>query len=385
MTSFAPSSSPHHGPPLKVLFDAQIFRQQRYGGISRYCCELTTRLADEPGVQPLIVAPHHRNEYLPALPPQLVVGWHMKHWKRFGKLSRFLARRVEARTLERQQPDLIHATYYWASPLAHSRAKRVLTVYDMIHERFPEHFPPGEPTAAAKKRAVAEADHVICISHSTRRDLVAMLGVPEHKVSVTHLAAQMVRPAGAPAGLADQAPYLLYVGDRGGYKNFIAVVKALCASAAMRDLRRVCFCGCDLRPEEWAAIDAAGLARARLVQQHGDDTVLAGLYAGALCFVYPSLYEGFGIPPLEAMQCDCPVACSNTSSIPEVVGDAAELFDPHDVDAIRTALERVALSPTRRAELVALGRAQAQRFSWARCASETLAVYRRVLDRSSSG
>ena len=94
--------------------------------------------------------------------------------------------------------------------------------------------------------------------------------------------------------------------------------------------------------------------------------------------VYPSKYEGFGIPPLEAMSLDCPVICSNTSSIPEVVGDAGEYFDPYDVDSIMSSIERVLQSSVRRAELVLLGRERCKRFSWKRCAQETLAVYRRL-------
>ncbi|CAD5373972.1 Glycosyl transferase group 1 [Rubrivivax sp. A210] len=361
---------------MKVLFDAQIFRQQRYGGISRYFCELATRLDAMPGVAARIVAPHHRNEYLASVPAPVVVGWHLGRWKRLGKLARLAGRVVERRTTAREAPDIVHETYYWGSPLRDPRARRVLTVYDMIHERFPQHFAPDEPTAAAKRRAVAEADHVICISHCTKRDLMALLDVPEHKVSVTHLSADMKPPPEPPR--PDRAPYILYVGDRGGYKNFLGVVAAVGASPALRSLRLACFGGGDLKPEEWAAIDRAGIERERIVQQHGDDTALARLYAGAEVFVYPSLYEGFGIPPLEAMRCDCPVACSNTSSIPEVVGDAAQGFDPADTDSIRQALEAVAGVPSRQAELVARGREQLQKFSWERCAAETLDVYRRV-------
>ena len=361
---------------MRVLFDAQIFRQQRYGGISRYFCELATRLAADPVVFARIVAPHHRNEYLATLPQPLVLGWPSKRWKRLGKVSRWAGHLLERRAIARVQPDVIHETYYWGSPLRHPGAGRVLTVYDMIHERFPQHFAPDEPTAASKRRAVAEADHVICISHSTKRDLIDILRVPESKVSVTHLSANIQPPPAPPP--PDGAPYFLYVGDRGGYKNFLGVVEALGTSARLREFRLACFGGGELKAEEWAAIDRAGIARDRIVQHHGDDAALARLYAGALCLVYPSLYEGFGIPPLEAMRCDCPVACSNTSSIPEVVGDAAASFDPMDTESIRHALEDVAGSEGRRAQLVECGRARLQTFSWDRCAAETLAIYRQI-------
>jgi glycosyltransferase involved in cell wall biosynthesis len=362
---------------LKVLFDAQIFRQQRYGGISRYFCELATRLEAMPDVTARIVAPHHRNEYLAGVPAPVVQGWHSRHWKRLGKVSRFAGRLLERRTTARMQPDVIHETYFWGSPLRHPGALKVLTVYDMIHERFPDRFDAHDHTAEAKRGAVARADHVICISHSTKRDLLALLPVPEAKVSVIHLASSLVPPA--ETAPASGAPYLLYVGDRWTYKNFLQLVEAVGASPMLRDFRIVCFGGGALDAAEWAAIDAAGIARERVEQLHGDDTLLARLYAGAFCFVYPSLYEGFGIPPLEAMQCNCPVVCSNTSSIPEVVGDAAETFDPGEPGALRAALERLVSSETRREQLRALGHERQRQFSWDACTNETLALYRRLL------
>jgi glycosyltransferase involved in cell wall biosynthesis len=306
---------------------------------------------------------------------------------RLGKLARLVGRGLERRVARRAAPDIVHATYYDPSPLytprAMPRARRVLTVYDMIHERYPQAFPAGDGTAAAKRRAVAEADHVLCISESTRRDLIDMLGVPEAKTSVTYLAATRPGAGAAPAGPAPVLPpYLLYVGDRRAYKNFCGLVQALGLSPALRELALVCFGGGPLGAAEWAQIDGAGLARDRVHALQGDDARLAQLYAGARCFVYPSLYEGFGIPPLEAMHCDCAVACSNTSSLPEVVGDAAESFDPHQPEAIAQALERVALSESRRQALVAAGRARAAQFSWARCAADTAAVYRRTLQET---
>ena len=111
----------------------------------------------------------------------------------------------------------------------------------------------------------------------------------------------------------------------------------------------------------------------------GGDEILAALYQQAAAFVYPSLYEGFGIPPLEAMAVGCPVICSGTSSLPEVVGDAAEVFDPQDEEAMLAAIERVLESPGRRDALVAAGRNRYQQFTWEKCAQETAAIYRKLL------
>ena len=107
--------------------------------------------------------------------------------------------------------------------------------------------------------------------------------------------------------------------------------------------------------------------------------MLAGLYGQASVFIYPSLYEGFGIPPLEAMSYDCPVVCSKTSSIPEVVGDAGEFFDPADIESMRAAIERVVTSDSHQKLLIAKGRARLKYFSWDRCAAETLDLYMKLV------
>ena len=126
-------------------------------------------------------------------------------------------------------------------------------------------------------------------------------------------------------------------------------------------------------------MDRFGLSASQVQQIGGDDSVLADLYRTAHLFVYPSLYEGFGIPPLEAMSFDCPVVCSNSSSIPEVVGDAAVFFDPDSGESMGQALMKVASDVSLRQALVARGRERIKMFSWQRCAKQTIDVYRSVL------
>ena len=126
-------------------------------------------------------------------------------------------------------------------------------------------------------------------------------------------------------------------------------------------------------------IDELGLDLRKIQQIGGGDDVLAYLYQSAEAFIYPSLYEGFGIPPLEAMSLGCPVICSNTSSLPEVVGDAGEYFDPNNMESIRSAIETVMQSQARRDEFVQKGRERCAIFSWARCAEETMTIYRGLM------
>jgi len=362
---------------VKVLYDAQIFRQQRYGGISRYFCELAPRINAAADARALILAPRYRNAYLHELPSDVRVGWYSERISRPGWLHKMTMRATERLTTATFRPDVVHETYYFGPTVKAPRACRVLTVYDMIHERFPQRFAANNPDARAKRAAAQRADHVICISECTRRDVIDILGLPPSKVTVTYLSSSLRPPAVLPP-LPDTGgrPYLLYVGDRGGYKNFKGLLHALQGSTSLNDVQLVCYGGGALQADEWALVDALKLPRDRITHCGGGDAMLAALYASALCLVYPSLYEGFGLPPLEAMHCGCPVVCSNGGSLPEVTGEACADFDPNDAEAMRQAIESVALSETRRIHLRAQGLAQAQRFSWDRCASETLAVYR---------
>jgi glycosyltransferase involved in cell wall biosynthesis len=238
-----------------------------------------------------------------------------------------------------------------------------------------------------KAASVAAADHVICISQSTRRDVLATYDIPEERVSMTHLGFDPLTSllTGESSkdfkrrALGADAPYLLHVGSRVNYKNFRGFLDAYAASASLRgNCFLLCFGGGDFSSAEQSAISKAGV-EGRVKHLGGCDAVLAACYAHASLFVCPSLYEGFGIPVLEAMSLDCPVACSNTSSLPEVVGDAAKLFDPLDRDSMRSALESVLDSPAEARALTERGRIRRQLFSWRTCAEQTVDAYRRVL------
>lgn len=367
---------------MKIAFDHQIFGWQEYGGISRYAFELASALHAGRSDEVAIFCPLYVNRYLDHAPAGLLRGGRrVPAFPRSGRVYRALNRWLAWPALRRFGPDIVHETYYSGRGARLLGARHVLTVYDMIHERFPENFSPADPTRREKAMAVARADHVICISEQTRKDLIDILGVPREKTSVVHLGFTLTsgqRQAEERPSL--EHPYILFVGSRGGYKNFAGLLLAYASSPAVNEqVRLVCFGGGAFRPEERAAIAKAGLDASKVIQMAGGDDVLADCYRHARAFVYPSRYEGFGIPPLEAMSFDCPVACSNVSSIPEVVGNAAEMFDPDSVDAMASAIERVVSDDDRRRSLVALGRERLQRFSWAVCARETLDVYRGVL------
>ena len=368
---------------MRITFDHQIFGLQEYGGISRYFCELAARLQARPECAVTVLAGLHRNAYLRGAPVR-VQGTFVRAVPHTGRARLLANELLTAAFVHAARPAIVHETYYGAAARRlPARTRRVLTVYDMIHERHPESFPPGDPTAADKAAAVRRADHVVCISEATRADLVALLGVAPSRTSVVHLGldheAWAAAAAAAAPGPPGRRPYLLFVGQRGGYKNFALLLEAVAGRPALAGTHDVvCFGGGTLTADERGRARALGLAPERLVQLGGDDRRLAGLYRDAAAFVYPSRMEGFGLPPLEAMACGCPVVSSTGGSLAEVVGEAAERFDADDAADLAAALERVVASPERAAALRALGAARVRRFTWDRCANETLALYRRL-------
>jgi glycosyltransferase involved in cell wall biosynthesis len=364
---------------MRVAFDETIFAVQRAGGISRYFVEVAKVLTQYADLELRVVAPLYINEFLRvAAVPKLGI-----HYGRFlhqaprgiGLINRTIARPI----LEAIKPDVVHETYYRRDSGAVRGCPTIVTVYDMIHERFPSCFADGEKLSRLKRAAVERADRVVCISQQTRTDLIELFNVPETKIAVTYLASSMIRGLQQDEAVTSESNYLLYVGTRGGYKNFEAVLEVLPQLRQKHDVRLVAFGGGRLTHMELQQMSELELNECDVEHRDGDDDELQRLYCNALALVYPSLYEGFGIPPLEAMGLGCPVVCSSCGSLPEVVGDAAEIFSPLESGSLLASIVRVIEDNSRRRELRLAGLQQAKLFSWRRCAEETAAVYRSVL------
>jgi glycosyltransferase involved in cell wall biosynthesis len=362
---------------MRVLFDGQIFVHQVSGGISRYYVNLASGLAQIEGCSARIIAPLHRNQHLRAEGSALGMGFGIPSSRLTNRLCLAATRALSPVFAGQCEFDLVHETYYSQKPLIGRGLRRVTTVYDMVHEITGR----NHPTSADKRASIARCDHVLCISHNTKKDLIELFGVAPERATTVHLGyTDFSRIDGAelPVKLAG-VPYVLFVGQRAGYKNFSNLLKAVAADGALkRDLKILCFGGGPLEASELALAVELGLDKDRVVQIGGPDALLASAYRGALAMVYPSYYEGFGLPCLEAMSAGCPVLCSNTSSLPEVVGEAALMFDPKSVDEIRAAIIKVSSSSAVRDELVSRGHLQRAQFSWDKCVRKTLAVYQAV-------
>ena len=367
---------------MRIAFDEQVFLLQEYGGISRYLCSLVREFSARSEVQACVFAPLHFNRNLESLEQSLCSGRRLPRLHpKLNRLVMMAGKALARREISRFKPHIVHETYFSEDDFRPNSARRVLTVYDLIHERYPDLFINSAGTTRPKKAAANRADHVICISESTRRDVVAYCGVPEERTSVVYLGVDVdFLQALTPIRQFHPRPFLLYVGARGGYKNFERLVRAFALSERLRrEFDLLCFGGGPLAAFEHELAVASGLRPDQVTQMGGEDEILAALYQQAEAFVYPSLYEGFGIPPLEAMAVGCPVICSNSSSLPEVVGEAAETFDPLNEESMLAAMENVLGSPSRRNTLIEAGWARYPLFTWENCARETEDIYRKLI------
>jgi glycosyltransferase involved in cell wall biosynthesis len=366
---------------MKIAFDSQAFNMQSYGGVSRYYSILANELLKK--TQDVgIFAGIHKNKYLSALPAGVVSGIQLdKYPPQSARAFQWFSHCVGQLQMQRWKPDIIHETYYSSWPCFQSKSFRVTTVHDMIHEIFPEYFPARDQTTKRKKAAFSRVDHIISVSENTKRDLIDLFGIAEDKISVVHLGVDLSAFMNTSfISNNTSKPYILYVGSRHGYKNFDGFVKAFASSERLKsDFDIVAFGGGSFTNHENVLFKRCGLRHTQIRQISGDDQKLASLYSKAYVFVYPSLYEGFGLPPLEAMASGCPVVSSNTSSMPEVIRDSGEYFIPSAIEDMRSAIERVVYSGQRRSELISLGYENINDFSWQMCAKKTLDVYKKVV------
>jgi glycosyltransferase involved in cell wall biosynthesis len=363
---------------MRIFFDGFIYDFQQFGGINRYFNEIIKRLPaeDTPSVSTYL----GRREFWPSHPRLKVVR--SRPFARAPALAFAGQMWLKAQTTS-ARADLFHPTYYQL--LDQSISKRrplVITVHDMIHEIFRPQANLSEEVRIAKRSLVERADAILCNSEHTRQDLIRYYPLAEPKCSVTPLASSIVVDlASAEAEKGLERPFFLYVGGRESYKNFGVMLDAWAQFSALHPEHLLRVVGGSWRPEESHRITELGLQKSVVLHKNVDDAKLAILYHRSIALVYPSLYEGFGIPPLEAMRCHTAVICSNSSSLPEVGGDAPLYFDPRKSEELCAQMTRLAESSTLRTTCLSRGALRAQLFSWEQTAALTHKVYRSLLGK----
>jgi glycosyltransferase involved in cell wall biosynthesis len=298
------------------------------------------------------------------------------------------------RAVAQERADLLHEPHYVLPLLA--RCRSVVTIHDCIHLRFPEYLPSRAAFAYAHamiRLAVRKADRVLTVSDASKHDILHYTGVAEDKISVIYNGIDSRFAAAPDAETVERVrqrfqlthPFVLYVGNIKPHKNLERLIAAF---AAMRedgpDELKLVVVGDETsrHPGVRQAVHRHRLDKYVRFFGFQPAAQLVVFYRLARAFVFPSLYEGFGLPPLEAMANETPVVTSNVSSLPEVAGGAAMLVDPYDVASIADGMRRAVTDETLRQDLIARGRARAREFSWHRAAVATHAVYRDVLGRT---
>jgi len=375
--------------PLKLVIDGVIYQYQATGGISRLFTETLPRVCrlDE-GVKITLLTTGSLSQQLPAHPrisnlriPDLTP------YLRPAALWRHLEERVKQTWLSlwigSGRGKIWHSTYFTLPPAW--KGLQVVTVADMIYERFRDLFTgaASDQFREQRKQCVLAADAVLCISEGTRRDVREFYQVNGERLHVVHLAcSDFFRPLAAADLLQEggsMPPFFLYVGSRAHYKNFQGLLTAYSKWRGRTDMRLLVV-GPPWTSEEGRRLSGLGISGQVELVTDVRDEALCALYNQAAAFIYPSLYEGFGIPLLEAMACGCPVIASRIPTTEEIAGDCCIYFELDRRDSLIDAFDK-AVSEGRDGAMAQAGLEHAGRFSWEKTAQGTLDVYRSLLQK----
>ena len=367
---------------LEVVVDGVIFQFQSRGGVSRIYSEILPRMCEQDeslritlltkeGRAPLQPLPEHASITRRAVPH---LDPYLRPWRLCGRFAPAVRRLMDQLWVGDGSGKIWHSTYF--TQPHRWRGKQVVTVVDMIYELYPNFFdkPFDDEFREQKRRAVTVAEAVICISETTSRDVQEYYGISRDKTFVVPLAhSETFRPLDYDTR-GETRPFLLYVGRRAHYKNFDLLLEAYSSWARKSEVDLIV-----VGDQQWTPDEEKRLAELKLGDEVSlltkiTDEQLRNLYGLAAAFVYPSLYEGFGIPLLEALACGCPVVASDIPSSREVAGDSALYFDPTSSEDLRAVLENVVTSGPDESRRTA-GIARAARFSWNETARQTLEVY----------
>ncbi len=370
---------------MRVFFDHQIFSFQQYGGIARYVAMLARQFELNKAFDctPVFLMQYNLNQYFYEIAAKHGIKNVSPDWRKKFFVYYFKNYFYAEKRRSKIQYDLIHPTFYDPYILKRRTRPLVLTIHDMTTERFPELFSNslyGKLISSrwiqAKKKLAYEADAIIAISESTKKDIIEIYDIPEHKIDVIYHGFTPFPQI--QKDLFFKAPYILYVGERKGYKNFTFFVTSIAEWLKKNKIYLFCAGGTPFSPEEQSLFIKYKIAD-QIIQRNVTDAELAAAYRDAIAFVYPSLYEGFGIPILEAFSVGTPCILAKNCCFPEIAKNAAIYFDPLSADSIVEAMERMTSSLENRKDFSKMGATILQKFSWQKCAENTVALYRKVL------
>jgi len=363
---------------LKILIDHQIFTMQNYGGISRVFTELYKEFEKSDDVEPILPILLSDNEY---------IGEIKKIWSIFPnnksfvkKIFYYVVNRIYSTlVLIKGDFDIFQPTYYDPYFLPFLRKRPfVLVVHDMTHEIFPETVSKRDRTIEWKEKLVHKANKIIAISENTKKDIIKFYEINRGKIDVVYLATSLASPQ---KDLKMDLPkrYILFVGNRNKYKNFELMFKSIAKLLKeKKEIVLLCAGSGNFTDKEQELFEKFDVKERVKHIKFTDNKDLECIYNKAICFVFPSLYEGFGIPVLEAFACGCPAVISNISSLPEVGGEAVEYFDPYDMKSIHDTVKNVVEDSKLRKGMVQKGRKRLILFNWERTSKVFEETYKTI-------
>ncbi|MDE5999288.1 MAG: glycosyltransferase family 4 protein [Bacteroidaceae bacterium] len=385
---------------VKVLYDYQAFQMQKFGGVSRCFVELYKHLPQ--GICALFAVRESDNVYVQEIEGVHPIGYAYDNFickKNFygkGKLHIWYDRLTHGgyypngelsysiKMLERQQFDVFHPTFFSNYFLPYLKDKPfVLTIHDMVPELYPQYYRGNDFQIKMKKILAPLASAIVAVSENTKNDVIRILQVPEEKVHVVYHGCSFPKESGMRVSINRGEPYILYVGGRKDYKNFDLFARHAAPFLKMHSEVAVICTGLPFCEAEKQMLINLGLSSQFVHYWVTTDEEFFFLYHQALCFVYSSEYEGFGIPILEAYQADCPVLLNHASCFPEIAGDAAIYFQMSHKDSdIAEKLERIySFSMEERNALLSKQRERLARYSWDKSARVLADIYHKVINR----
>lgn len=360
---------------MKILYDHQIFSHQKFGGVSRYFTNLIKMGNKDNNIELKLGLITSRNEYMPRPLDFISKRLGKKSYKRIISINKAASKRL----LNDFNFDIFHPTYYHPYFLPHLKNKPfVLTIFDMMPELFPEFYPSNFSDISRKKILVSKADRIIAISHQTKKDLVRLLSVDEEKISVVHLNSDLTFNTKKTSNYRIPKNYLLYVGTRNFYKNFPLFLKAL-QPILDNDIKLVLAGGGELDKNEKQLLKELNIHSKTIHFNKLNNDLLSTLYKNAKAFIFPSLYEGFGIPILEAFSCNCPVILSDIEVFKEIAQDGANYFDPRSEESIRESIKITLGNKEFREKKVESGKKILEKYSPEKTYNDTIEVYKTLM------
>lgn len=363
---------------MKILYDYDIFARQQFGGISKYFYELISGFNNYNDIKvDLFLGLNNSGYDFEKLNNISLTGKNFSYADKLHFLLYSFNKRSFNKYIKENSFNLFHKTYYSDAGLD-SKGVKISTIHDMTNELYPKFFAKSDNTSDLKKDCINASRGLICVSHTTKNDLLNLYNLDNKQIRVIYHGIRKLNQIKFEKYI--DSPYLLYVGQRWGYKNFNLLLSAYNKHSLFKNnFKLVCFGGGKFNISEKVFLNENKL-NDKVIHTGGNDSVLNSYYKYADAFVYPSYYEGFGFPPLEAMNCGCPVFASSAGSVSEIVGDAALLFNPSDLDEMISKLEMLLESTDLRKNLIEKGMERVKMFSWETCVKEHYKFYNELIN-----